>query len=52
MKLKDAMKLHNEDEVIVKRTGEILHVVESHLNQKIVYLLLDDGEWYDHKEVR
>lgn len=52
MKKSDAKKLHNEDEVIVKKTGEVLRVVDSHLNSKRVYLLLSDGNYYNHKEIK
>ena len=59
MKRRDAMKLHNEDEVIVKKTGLVLRVIESywhlldkHGNPRVINLLLDDGLWYTHKEVK
>ena len=59
MKRRDAMKLHNEDEVIVKKTGQVLRVIESlglnldrHGNPRVINLLLDDGLWYTHKEVK
>ena len=59
MKLKDAMKLHNEDEVTVKKTGTILRVIEKECFTKeesatgsgYVNLYLTDGQWYTHKEV-
>ena len=37
MKLKDALKLHNEDETTNKMT--------------CVSVLLDDGNWYGYKEI-
>lgn len=59
MKRRDAMKLHNEDEVIVKKTGRVLRVIESyqhlldkHGNPRVINLLLDDGNWYNHKEIK
>lgn len=59
MKRRDAMKLHNEDEVIVKKTGQVLRVIEScghlldkHGNPTVINLLLDDGLWYTHKEIK
>ena len=59
MKRRDAMKLHNEDEVIVKKTGQVRRVIESsqhlldkHGNPIVINLLLDDGNWYNHKEVK
>lgn len=60
MKYKDAIKLHNEDEVIIKKTGEVRSVVEiivtpkEHTTNNIpcVDILLDDGDWYGYKEVK
>ena len=52
MKRGDAMKLHNEDEVIVKKTGQVLRVIETHLHPKVLYLLLSDGNWYNNKEIK
>ena len=52
MKKDDARKLHNEDEVIVKKTGQILRVVEKYPHPKLIYLLLSDGYWYNNKEVK
>lgn len=59
MKRRDAMKLHNEDEVIVKKTGQVLRVIKAwevnldkHGNPRVISLLLDDGLWYTHKEVK
>jgi len=59
MKRGDAMKLHNEDEVIVKKTGQVLRVIKAwglnldkHRNPSVIALLLDDGIWYTHKEVK
>ena len=59
MKRRDAVKLHNEDEVIIKKTGQILRVIEAcwhlldkHGNPRVINLLLDDGNWYNHKEVK
>lgn len=52
------MKLHNEDEVIVKKTGHVLRVIEScwhlldkHGNPRVINLLMNDGNWYNHKDV-
>jgi len=52
MKLKDAMRLHNEDEVIIKKTGQVLRVIETRLHPKVFYLLLSDGNWYNNKEIK
>ena len=59
MKRRDAVKLHNEDEVIVKKTGQVLRVIEScwhlldkHGNPRVINLLLNDGKWYNHKDVK
>lgn len=60
MKYKDAIKLHNEDEVIIKKTGEIRTVIETIVTPKehttnnipCVDILLDDGNWYGYKEVK
>ena len=59
MFLQDALALHNGDEVKVKKTGEILHVIEIEITPKEhtsnnmtcvdVYLL--DGNWYGYKEI-
>ena len=60
MKLKDAQKLHNEDEVTLKKTGKVMTVIDviktpaehttNHIN--CVDILLEDGNWYGHKEVK
>ena len=39
MKLQDALKLHNEDEVTVKKTKQVVDV------------MLEDGNWYGYKEI-
>lgn len=59
MRIRDAKKLHNEDEVIVKSTGQVLRVIESchHLLDKngypkVINLLLTDGRRYNHKEIK
>ena len=60
MKKRYALKLHNGDEVIVKKTGCHLYVIkafpsETEKNGKIVvncvHILLSDGNWYRHKQV-
>ena len=60
MKWNDAIKLQNEDEVIVKKTGQVMSVVET----EIIYakdasnginamsVMLEDGNWYGYKEIK
>ena len=54
MKYKDASKLHNNDEVIVKKTGEILRVsfIERYEKEKSIFVFCDDGNEYHHRELR
>ena len=54
MKYNDAIKLHNEDEVIVKETNTVMDVVEIeiHPSTKQVDVMLTDGNWYNHKDIR
>ena len=60
MKLADALKLHNQDYVTVKKTGKTSRVIEIEVtpkehttnNMTCVDLLLDDGNWYGYKEVK
>ena len=59
MKYRDAVKLHNEDEVIIKSTGEVRKIIETVVVDKeetvnhvaCVSILLDNGIWYGHKEI-
>ena len=59
MKLRDALKLHNEDEVIVKKTKiagtvvevEILTKEQSPSGTASVRVMLENGNWYGHKEI-
>ena len=54
MTYREAKKLHNEDVVTVCRTGEYRAVIETQdvPDIKIVSIMLDDGNWYSHREVR
>ena len=60
MKYQDAVKLHNGDEVIVKKTKEIRTVIDiiitpkEHTTNNIpcVDIRLDNGEWYGYKEIK
>lgn len=60
MTLKDAKKLHNGDEVMLKKTREVMTVVDVEYVPKEqttnniagLSVLLSDGNWYGHKEIR
>lgn len=55
MTFRNAKRLHNEDEVTVKRTGEVLWVLDAWVpedNPKVVLIECDDGNTYTHREVR
>ena len=59
MRYDDARRLHNEDQVIVRKTGQVLMVVETRLVAPektaglapAVEVMLDDGNWYSHREI-
>ena len=53
MLFKHAKRLHNEDEVTIKKTGRIMQVVETKVDHdtKQVEIMCEDGNWYNHKEV-
>lgn len=55
MQFKDALKLHNEDEVTVKRTGEVVNVINTWTEGKTVYIETETAEdgftTLTHKEV-
>lgn len=52
MTYRDAKRLHNEDEVTLKNTGEVMKVVETTITEKMVYVMLEDGNEYSHKEIK
>ncbi len=52
MRYRDAKKLHNEDQVRVKKTGQVLSVVETTVTSKNVTMLCDDGNEYHHTEIK
>ena len=60
MKLRDALKLHNEDEVTIKRSGTVHRVIKvcdipkemTNNFKPAVDILLDDGNWYEHRELK
>lgn len=49
-----AKNLHNGDEVTIKNTGRRMLVVTTtiQLGRKQVEILCEDGNWYNHKEIR
>ena len=54
MTFTNAKKLHNEDEVIVKETGEVVTVLQAYPSEKGKHIILecDDGNIYYNDEVR
>ena len=59
MKIRDALKLHNGDEVIVKKNKQVMRVVEVEItpkehttnNMTCIDVKLEDGNWYGYKEL-
>lgn len=59
MKLQDALKLHNEDEVTVTATKQTMRVVEIDVTPREktpthriwVHVMLEDGNWYGYREL-
>ena len=54
MKYTAATKLENNDTVTVKRTNRSLLVdtIFIHKPNKHVQVMLSDGNWYNHKEIK
>lgn len=52
MTRRQAEKLHNEDEMMVKETGEILTVLSVDVYNKMVLVHCDNGNAYHHKDIR
>lgn len=54
MTFRQAKKLHNEDEVVVKATGAVLQVLYIELDRygPNVFIHCDDGNCYHHTAVR
>ena len=52
MTRRQAVKLHNEDEITVKETGEILTVLSVEVYDKKVLVCCDDGNTYHHRDIR
>ena len=59
MRLRDAIKLHSEDEVTVKKSGKTMKVVDiEYIEPEKTYnsiaglsVMLEDGNWYGYKEI-
>lgn len=45
-------KLHNEDEIMVKETGEILTVLSVEVYNKMGLAHCDDGNVYHRRDIR
>lgn len=52
MTYKEALKLHNEDEVIVKETNVVMRVIEVINHENYAEILLEDGNYYHHKDIK
>lgn len=54
MTFNNAKKLHNEDEVTIKATNQVVTVLQAYLseNGKHVIIECDDGNTYYHDEVK
>ena len=52
MTKRQAEKLHNEDEIMVKETGEILTVLSVEVCNKKVLVCCDDSNTYHHRDIR
>ena len=62
MKLSEAKLLHSGDEVVVKADketntpswiGRVVEVeIEHRTNRESVSIMLDDGNWYGHTEIK
>lgn len=52
MTKRQAEKLHNEDEITVKETGEILTVLSVEVYDKKVLVCCGDGNTYHHRDIR
>lgn len=59
MKMQHALKLHNGDEVTVKKNKQVMRVVEVEItpkehttnNMTCIDVKLEDGNWYGYKEL-
>lgn len=52
MRYVNAKKLHNGDEVTVKRTKAVVRVIAVYASERLVELYCDDGCTYAHIEVK
>jgi len=52
MTYREAMKLHNGDEVRVIETNEVMQVIEIIIYKEYVDIMLEDGNYYYHKEIK
>lgn len=50
MRYRDAAKLHNEDEIIIKGCGTIKTIMEIEIGEKTVMVVTTDCCQYTHKE--
>lgn len=53
MRYIEATSLHNEDEVMIKETGEIVTVLQAYpaKNGKFIIVECDDGNTYSHDKI-
>ena len=56
MKYSDAKKLHPEDEIVVKETGQVLHIIEvkdvKDAEPPYAEIYAEDGCSYLHTEIK
>lgn len=52
MLYRNAKKLHNGDEVIIKSSGYSQYVVDIEIQEKDVFVRCDDGDLYHHTAIR
>ena len=52
MNYRDASHLYHGDEVTLKRTGEVLTVLEIQVEGRNIYIQCSNGCVYQHQEVR
>lgn len=52
MLYRNAKKLHNGDEVIIKSSGYSQYVVDIEIQDKDVFVRCDDGVLYHHTAIR
>ena len=54
MTFQNAKRLHNEDEVTIKETNQIVTVLDAYVDDRGKHVIIecDDGNTYYHDEVR